>query len=181
MHGSEGGGDQQWSPPTRQVTRVRFPSPAPSTFVCACRLFRPVDDSGQVRRRARTSCTFWLTVSSIKINITYMKATRPKIEDASTEALARLGSRIRLARMRRKLRQEDLAQQIGRARATVVALEKGSPKTEIGAYAAALWALGLLQELDLVADPGLDRDGQALSFSAADKRVRLRRPLNNKF
>jgi hypothetical protein len=38
-----------------------------------------------------------------------------------------------------------------------------------------------LQELDLVADPGLDRDGQALAFSAVDKRVRLRQQLNNKF
>jgi hypothetical protein len=74
-----------------------------------------------------------------------------------------------------------LAHQIGRARATVVAMEKGSPTTEIGAYVAALWALGLLQELDLVADPGLDRDGQAFTFSAADKRVRPRRQLNNRF
>jgi len=102
-------------------------------------------------------------------------------EDAPSQALVRLGSRIRLARTRRKLRQEDLARQIGRTRATVIAIERGSPTTEIGAYVAALWALGLLLELDLVADPGLDRDGQALSFSAADKRVRLRRQLNNKF
>ena len=101
--------------------------------------------------------------------------------DAPAQALSRLGARIRLARIRRRLRQEDLAKQIGRARATVVALEKGSPSTEIGAYVAALWALGLLQELDLVADPGLDRDGQALSFSVADKRVRPRQVLDNKF
>src|SRR5438132_274425 len=110
-----------------------------------------------------------------------MASSKPKAKEDPTDALARLGSRIRLARIRRKLRQQDLAQQIGRARATVVAMEKGSPSTEIGAYAAALWALGLLQELDLVADPGLDRDGQALSFSAADKRVHPRRPLDNKF
>jgi len=102
-------------------------------------------------------------------------------DDPAGQALARLGARIRLARLRRKLRQEDLAHQIGRARATVIAIERGSTKTEIGAYASALWALGLLQELELVADPGLDRDGQALSFSTADKRVRLRQPLNNKF
>lgn len=102
-------------------------------------------------------------------------------DDLPAQALVRLGSRIRLARTRRKLRQEDLAKQIGRTRATVVAIEQGSPTTEIGAYTSALWALGLLQELDLVADPGLDRDGQALSFSAADKRVRLRQQLNNKF
>ena len=102
-------------------------------------------------------------------------------DDVQAQSLLRLGSRIRLARTRRKLRQEDLAQQIGRARATVVAIEKGSSKTEIGAYVAALWALGLLQELDLVAHPGLDRDGQALAFSVVDKRVRLRQQLNNKF
>ena len=110
-----------------------------------------------------------------------MKADKPRSDNAPAQALLRLGSRIRLARTRRKLRQEDLAQQIGRARATVVAIEKGSPNTEIGAYVAALWALGLLQELELVADPGLDRDGQALAFSAADKRVRPRQQLNNKF
>jgi transcriptional regulator with XRE-family HTH domain len=108
-----------------------------------------------------------------------MESRQP--EDAPSQALVRLGSRIRLARTRRKLRQEDLAHQIGRTRATVIAIERGSPTTEIGAYVAALWALGLLLELDLVADPGLDRDGQALSFSSADKRVRLRRQLNNKF
>ncbi len=111
----------------------------------------------------------------------HMAATQTPPDDAPGQALLRLGSRIRLARTRRKLRQEDLAQQIGRARATVVAIEKGSPSTEIGAYVAALWVLGLLQELDLVADPGLDRDGQALAFSAIDKRVRPRRSLDNKF
>ena len=108
-------------------------------------------------------------------------ATTPSADDAPAQSLVRLGSRIRIARLRRKLRQEDLARQIGRTRATVIAIEQGSPTTEIGAYVAALWVLGLLRELDLVADPGLDRDGQALSFSAADKRVRLRRQLNNKF
>ena len=109
-----------------------------------------------------------------------MKSNVPP-EDPIAQSLVRLGSRIRLARLRRKLRQEDLARKIGRTRATVAAIERGSPATEIRAYVAALWALGLLQELDLVADPGLDRDGQALSFSAADKRVRLRQQLDNKF
>jgi len=102
-------------------------------------------------------------------------------EDAAIQSLVRLGSRIRIARLRRKLRQEDLARQIGRTRATVAAIEQGSFTTEIGAYVSALWALGLLQELELVADPGLDKDGQALSYSPADKRVRLRQQLRNEF
>jgi DNA-binding XRE family transcriptional regulator len=122
-----------------------------------------------------------LTLRHLIYIISYMKSTKPRPDDAPGQSLLRLGSRIRMARTRRKLRQQDLARQIGRARATVVAIEKGSPTTEIGAYVAALWALGLLQELDLVADPGLDRDGQALTFSAADKRVRPRQQLDNKF
>lgn len=102
-------------------------------------------------------------------------------DDPVAQALARLGTRIRLARTRRKLRQKDLARQIGKSRAIIIAIEKGSPTTEIGAYVAALWALGLLEELDLVADPGLDRDAQALTYSVAEKRVRPRRTLDNKF
>jgi transcriptional regulator with XRE-family HTH domain len=108
--------------------------------------------------------------------------TAPEVPvDAVTQSLVRLGARIRLARLRRKLRQEDLAQQIGRTRATVAAIEQGSSTTEIGAYVSALWVLGLLQELELLADPALDRDGQALSYSSTDKRVRVRRQLNNEF
>lgn len=107
-------------------------------------------------------------------------ATSPSPDDAPAQSLVRLGSRIRIARRRRRLRQVDLARQIGRTRATAIAIEQGSPTTEIGAYATALWALGQLRELDLVADPGLDRDGQALTFSVADKRVRPRRRLDNK-
>jgi transcriptional regulator with XRE-family HTH domain len=101
--------------------------------------------------------------------------------DPARKALERLGSRLRLARTNRHLRQQDLAQRIGRSRATVVEIEKGSGKVEIGAYVAALSALGLLDALDLVADPGLDRDAQALVYSASDRRVRLKKHLDNNF
>lgn len=101
--------------------------------------------------------------------------------DPAKRALVRLGSRLRLARTHRKLRQKDLAEKIGRSRATVVEMEKGSGKVEIEAYVSALSALGLLDGLDLVADPALDRDAQALIFSATDKRVRPKKSLNNDF
>ncbi|MEI6300113.1 MAG: helix-turn-helix domain-containing protein [Betaproteobacteria bacterium] len=96
-------------------------------------------------------------------------------------ALERLGARLRLARTYRKLRQSDLAEKIGRSRATVVELEKGSGKVEIEAYIAALSVLGLLEGLELVADPALDRDAQALTFSITGKRVHPKRILNNDF
>ena len=48
-----------------------------------------------------------------------------------------------------------------------------------GAYAQVLWVLQLDRELDLVADPGLDRDG--LAFSVEHKRVMPKRQVNNDF
>lgn len=102
-------------------------------------------------------------------------------QDPTKRALERLGARLRLARAHRKLRQRDLAEKIGRSRSTIVEMEKGSGKVEIEVYISALSALGLLEGLDLVADPALDRDAQALIFSTADKRVRPKKPLNNDF
>ena len=101
--------------------------------------------------------------------------------DHTKLALERLGARLRLARAHRKLRQKDLAEKIGRSRATIVKMEKGSGRVEIEAYVSALSALGLLEGLELVADPALDRDAQALIFSATDKRVRPKKPLGNDF
>jgi hypothetical protein len=44
-----------------------------------------------------------------------------------------------------------------------------------------LWDLGLAAELELIADPGLDRDGLALSLSADKKRVFVPRKVDNAF
>ena len=101
--------------------------------------------------------------------------------DPTKRALERLGARLRVARAHRKLRQKDLAEKIGRSRATIVEMEKGSGKIAIEAYVSALSALGLLEGLELVADPALDRDAQALIFSATEKRVRPKKSLNNDF
>src|SRR5688572_13548736 len=94
---------------------------------------------------------------------------------------AALGDRIRIARQRRQLRLEDIALKTGLARSTIEAVERGKLGTSLGAYLAVLWILGLNRELDLIADPGLDRDGLALSLSVEDKRVRVPRKLDNDF
>ncbi len=103
------------------------------------------------------------------------------IGSPSEAALARLGARLQLARKQRRLRQKDLAERIGRSRATVVEIEKGSAKVEIGAYVSALSALGLLDAFELIADPAFDRDAQALTFSVLDKRIRPKKSINNDF
>lgn len=75
----------------------------------------------------------------------------------------------------------DLAERAGVSRTTVEAIERGDLATSIGAYVRALWVMGLDKELELVADPGLDREGLALEFSMQNKRVRVGKGLTNEF
>lgn len=95
--------------------------------------------------------------------------------------LADLGRRLRDARMHRKLRQVDLAERTGLSRSTVEAIERGSADTSIGAYARVLWVMGLDGELDILADPAVDREGAALEYSPGERRVRVRKGLDNDF
>jgi len=47
--------------------------------------------------------------------------------------------------------------------------------TSIGAYLSMLWVYGLQREVELLADPGLDREGAALTFDVGEKRVKVRK------
>lgn len=110
--------------------------------------------------------------------------TRPlTLPDSIVSRLAQLGQRIRAARIRRGLRQEDLAAKAGLSRKAIDAVESGKLTTGIVTYMQALWAMGLDREVDLIADPGLDRDGLALELDAQTKRVRVAasRRLDNDF
>ena len=57
------------------------------------------------------------------------------------ETLAQMGEQIRLARQRRKLSLELVAERAGISRATLISIEKGTPTVSIGSYAAVLHAL----------------------------------------
>lgn len=110
------------------------------------------------------------------------RTPRLQLDPATRQQVVELGARIRLARQRRRLRLEDVAQKTGMSRATIEAVERGELTTAFGAYVSVLGVLGLLGELALLADPGLDREGLALEFLVADKRVRVqRRDLGNDF
>lgn len=95
--------------------------------------------------------------------------------------LAALGLRIRAARTRRKWRQIDLASRSGLSRTAIEAVERGEPTTGIATYLQTLWAMGLNRELEILADPGLDRDGLALELSVETKRVSVRQKVDNDF
>jgi transcriptional regulator with XRE-family HTH domain len=103
---------------------------------------------------------------------------------AGPEAFAQaraLGERIRVARQRRGLRIEDVAEKAGVGRKTVMAIEKGSLTTSLGAYLSVLNCMSLGAELGLLADPGLDREGALLVYDGATRRVRPSRKLDNDF
>ena len=107
---------------------------------------------------------------------------QPITSIAATErVLARLGQSIATARMRREWRQEDLAQKAGIHPNTLRKVESGAPGTAVGAYAAVLWALGLLEHLAEVARPDRDAEGETLAAARLGERTRPSTALDDNF
>ena len=89
-----------------------------------------------------------------------------------TSAAQRLGENIRLARVRRRLSQEELAQACGVSRKTLYALENGGLGTSVATAFTVLWKLGLLSTAGALADPDADEHGRILEAARRPKRVR---------
>ena len=115
------------------------------------------------------------------INMTRVSKIAKDPPFAVEQALKRLGQNIRTARLRRKLRLEDVAERMGISRFALAEVEKGKPTTAIAAYLGALWALGLIDQLEDVADPDRDEEGKILERSRAPKTARTRKGLDNDF
>lgn len=82
------------------------------------------------------------------------------------EILRQMGEQIKLARLRRKLSTDLVAERAGISRTTLWAVEKGSPSVAIGIYASVLHALNNMdKDLLLVAkDDELGRKLQDLDL-----------------
>lgn len=65
--------------------------------------------------------------------------------------LTELGENIKLARLRRKLSAEQVAERANISRPTLVEIEKGSPSVSIGSYLLVLKVLGLEEDFLKVA------------------------------
>ena len=74
------------------------------------------------------------------------------------EILNQMGEQIRLARLRRHLSAELVAERAGISRMTLSNIEKGSPSVAIGSYAAVLHALN-----------GMDKDLLLVNFESTAK------------
>ncbi len=82
----------------------------------------------------------------------------------SAKVLEELGERIKLARLRRKLASEQVAERAGISRATLWQVEKGSATPSIGTYFMVLFTLGLEKDFEKLAQD--DELGRKLQDAA---------------
>lgn len=105
--------------------------------------------------------------------------TTPPLE--VTAAAQQLGQNIRVARIRRRMSQEELAQACGITRKTLYALEKGGKASSLGTVFTVLWKLGLLSTAAALADPDADEHGRILEAARRPRRVRQSAAVDNDF
>jgi len=73
-----------------------------------------------------------------------MSQKKPLVMPRTLNILSEMGNNIKLARLRRNLSVQLVAERAGISRSTLWLIEKGSPQVSIGAYAAVLNAIGRL-------------------------------------
>lgn len=90
-------------------------------------------------------------------------------------ALRRVGQNVALARRRRQLSQESLAERIGASVNTVRRMEDGHPGTALQHLARALQVFGELDKFEKLMDTAEDSVGLTLMDEKLPKRVRTPR------
>lgn len=100
---------------------------------------------------------------------------------ALEQAMKRLGENLRTARLRRNITISEMAQKIGAGPRLISDAEKGKLSTGIAAYGAILWVFGLLDQLEDLAAPENDPEGQALALLKEPKRARQKRRRDDDF
>ena len=91
---------------------------------------------------------------------------------SAQRALRELGESIRIARVRRRIRQKDMAMRMGVSIVSLRALENGHAGVCIGTLAMALLVLGNLSQLGELSDVAKDDIAMLLEIEALPKRVR---------
>ena len=80
-----------------------------------------------------------------------MSKTIAPLLPSTTGLLLRLGERLRLARLRRRLTAKQVAKRAGMAPMTLRSLERGGVGVTMGAYLAVMQVLGVEKDMDLLA------------------------------
>jgi transcriptional regulator with XRE-family HTH domain len=96
----------------------------------------------------------------------------PPIPAPVERAIRKLGSDISLARRRRHISQESLAERMGASLSTIRRMEKGDVRVPIHFFGRALHVFGEIQALERLLDTANDDIGLALMDEQLPKRVR---------
>ncbi len=95
---------------------------------------------------------------------------------AVRRALATLGADISVARRRRSITTQLMAERAFTTRNTLRRIEHGDASVSIASYATVLFVLGMTERLAELADPGADPLGRELAEEQLPKRIRPREP-----
>lgn len=90
-------------------------------------------------------------------------------------SLAKFGTDLARARRKRRLTVEMMAERVGVAKSTYTRIEKGDPAVAMGAYAMALFVLGLGEALGDLVDARRDEQGLLLDEERLPQRVRIKK------
>jgi transcriptional regulator with XRE-family HTH domain len=93
-----------------------------------------------------------------------MSKRTPPTHPQAKRQISALGTRLRAARLRRKMTQPMLAERVGVSIPTIAKLEDGDPSTSLATMLRVLSALGLAADIDLLAAE--DPLGRSLQDSA---------------
>ncbi|MSP95860.1 MAG: XRE family transcriptional regulator [Betaproteobacteria bacterium] len=90
-------------------------------------------------------------------------------------ALAKLGSDVSLARKKRSLTVQMMAERVSVAKSTYLRIENGDPTVSMGGYVMALFVLGFGEALGDLIDARRDEQGLLLDIERMPKRVRVKK------
>lgn len=90
--------------------------------------------------------------------------------------MAELGHNLKVARIRRRITQQVMAERLQVSPETLQRMEKGDPTVSIGAWATALWLFGKQGRLSLLLAPSADEQAQAMDLDDLPERVRTSDP-----
>lgn len=90
------------------------------------------------------------------------------------DKITQVGQHIKLARKRRGLTMQEMADRMFVTRKTLNRLESGDPGVGFGILASALLALGLEDDLIHLANPETDRTGNLIDKQSHDQKQRIR-------
>jgi transcriptional regulator with XRE-family HTH domain len=97
------------------------------------------------------------------------------------DTLKMIGNNVKIARIRRRMLQDELAKKCGISRKTLWRLEQGESGASTASLFTVLWALGLLDSAKGIASPDNDEHGKILEAARQHKRIREPNSLDNDF